>query len=423
MPRSKSSANSGKPPVRCAIYTRKSSEEGLDQAFNSLDAQRESAEAYIKSQAAEGWMCLPQHYSDGGFTGGNMERPGLRRLLVDIDAGMIDAVVVYKVDRLSRSLADFARMMEAFESRNVSFVSVTQRFSTADSMGRLTLNMLLSFAQFEREIISERTRDKLAATRRKGKWTGGHPILGYDLDRANQRLVINVSEAKRVRQIFKLYLRHQALVPVVTRLDELNWCTKAWTTIRGKMRGGRPFDRNKLYAMLHNVAYIGRVRHKENTYPGEHDAIVDNAIFERVQEALARHNGSTNGAAARPPTTSLLKGLLRCAPCDCSMGRTYSTGRSGAVRYEYYACSNAQKRGWKNCPSKSVPASTIERFVVEQVRIRAKECGARRSFEMEWEGRDIAARADLLKEFVRCVRYDGASARLQIEFLPQQEKN
>ena len=205
--------------VRCAVYTRKSSEEGLDQDFNSLDAQRESAEAYIASQRSEGWVCLPDRYDDGGFTGGNMERPALQRLLADIQAGQIDCVVTYKVDRLSRSLLDFAKMMETFEQHGVSFVSITQQFNSATSMGRLILNVLLSFAQFEREIIAERTRDKVAATRRKGKWAGGTPLLGYDLDPRGGRLLVNDDEAQRVRAIFALYLEHQALLPVVQELE------------------------------------------------------------------------------------------------------------------------------------------------------------------------------------------------------------
>src|SRR5215831_8561687 len=215
MKRNQTTSKPANAPVRCAIYTRKSTEEGLEQEFNSLDAQRESAEAYIKSQAHEGWLCVPTRYDDGGFTGGNMDRPALKRLLADIEAGVVDCVVVYKVDRLSRSLPDFARLMETFDKSRVSFVSVTQQFNTATSMGRLVLNVLLSFAQFEREIISERTRDKIAATRRKGKWSGGRPVLGYDVDPQGYRLILNEDEAVQVRAIFQLYLQHEALLPVV----------------------------------------------------------------------------------------------------------------------------------------------------------------------------------------------------------------
>src|SRR5688572_27855994 len=245
--------------VRCAIYTRKSSEEGLEQEFNSLDAQRDSGEAFVRSQAGEGWALVADRYDDGGYTGGNTERPGLQRLLADIEAGKIDCVVVYKVDRLSRSLLDFAQMMRTFEGRNVSFVSVTQQFNTATSMGRLVLNVLLSFAQFEREIISERTRDKIAATRRKGKWAGGHPLLGYDVDPAGYKLVVNTTEAERVRQIFALYLEHESLLPVVEELARRKCAVKRWQTRKGPERGGQPFTRTSLYRLLTNVVYAGKV--------------------------------------------------------------------------------------------------------------------------------------------------------------------
>ncbi len=231
-------------PIRCAIYTRKSTDEGLEKDFNSLDAQRESGEAFIKSLANEGWECLPTKYDDGGFTGANMDRPALRRLLADIEAGKVDCVIVYKVDRLSRSLLDFARIMETFDRRKVSFVSVTQAFNTASSMGRLVLNVLLSFAQFEREMISERTRDKIAAARRKGKWIGGMPLLGYNV--VDTKLVIEPDEAAQVRAIFQLYLDHDGLLPVVAELERRGWCNKTWTTKKGDQRGGKtrlPLDR------------------------------------------------------------------------------------------------------------------------------------------------------------------------------------
>ena len=212
-----------RPTIRCAIYTRKSTDEGLQQEFNSLDAQRESSEAFIKSQANEGWECLATRYDDGGYSGGNTDRPALKRLLADIAADKIDCVIVYKVDRLSRSLLDFAKMMETFDRHKISFVSVTQQFNTTHSMGRLTLNILLSFAQFEREIISERTRDKIAATRKKGKWTGGRPLLGYDVDPRGTKLVINEIEAPQVRMIFDLYLQHRSMVAVLREIDSRGW--------------------------------------------------------------------------------------------------------------------------------------------------------------------------------------------------------
>ncbi|GMV26894.1 MAG: hypothetical protein AMXMBFR58_29250 [Phycisphaerae bacterium] len=354
------------PAVRCAIYTRKSSEEGLEQEFNSLDAQRESGEAYIRSQAGDGWACLADRYDDGGFTGGNMDRPALKRLMADIEAGKIDCVVVYKVDRLSRSLLDFARMMEAFERHKVSFVSVTQQFNTASSMGRLVLNVLLSFAQFEREIISERTRDKIAATRRKGKWAGGHPILGYDVDPNGFRLVVNQDEAAKVREMFNLYVEHEALIPAVKAIDTRGWVNKRWTTRKGRVRGGRPFDKCALFKLLTNVAYLGKVKYKHEVHDGEHAAIVDAAVWRRAQQILAR-NGRTGGAAVRNKHGALLKGLIHCTPCGCSMGHTYSS-KKGRVQYRYYVCLAAQKRGWHTCPSKSIPAEEIEKLVVDQIR-------------------------------------------------------
>jgi site-specific DNA recombinase len=349
--------------VRCAIYTRKSTEDGLEQEFNTLDAQRESAEAYITSQQHAGWVCLADRYDDGGYTGGNMERPALKRLMTDIQAGRVNCVMVYKVDRLSRSLLDFAKMMETFENHEVAFVSVTQQFNTATSMGRLVLNVLLSFAQFEREMISERTRDKIAATRRKGKWSGGQPLLGYDV--IGKKLVVNPEEAERVRQILRLYLELQGLVPTITALRRRGWTTKRWTTRKGTPCGGQPFCKNTLYKLLTNVVYIGQLKYKTEVHKGEHEAIVSQEVFDQVHKLL-KQNGNAGGRAVRNKYGALLRGLLRCKACNCSMTHTYSS--RGNRRYRYYACSNAQKHGWKVCPSPSVPAGEIERFVVERIK-------------------------------------------------------
>ncbi len=350
--------------IRCAIYTRKSTEEGLEQEFNSLDAQRKSGEAYIASQRHEGWECLPTRYDDGGFTGGNMDRPAVKRLLGDIEAGKVDCVVVYKVDRLSRSLLDFARMMESFDSHQVAFVSVTQQFNTSTSMGRLVLNVLLSFAQFEREIISERTRDKIAAARRKGKWSGGMPLLGFDVAQGS-KLVVNEEEAVRVRAIFALYLEYGSLLPVVQELERRGWLNKRWTTRKGHARGGKLFTRTSLYRLLTNVAYIGKVRYKHEFHNGEHQAIVDPEVWQKVQETL-QHHGRSRRAPARNKLGSFLKGLLRCVPCGCAMTPAHT--QKGNRRYRYYICSGAQKRGWATCPSKSIPAREIEQFVIDQIR-------------------------------------------------------
>jgi len=351
--------------VRCAIYTRKSTDEGLDQDFNSLDAQREAAEAYILSQRGEGLVALSEHYDDGGFSGGNLDRPALQKLLTDIRAGAADCVVVYKVDRLSRSLIDFARIIEVFEKHSVSFVSVTQQFNTTNSLGRLTLNVLLSFAQFEREIIAERTRDKMSAARRKGKWTGGHPVLGYDIDPHGRRLLLNAGEAHQVRTIFELYLDYNALLPVVHEIDRRGWRTKLWVTKRGETHGGKPITKGLLYRLLTNAIYTGNIEFKGQVYRGEQEAIVEAETWESVQKILQR-NGRSGGVEVRNNYGALLKGLLRCASCDAGMIHTYTA--KGSRRYRYYVCEQAQQRGWANCETKSVSAPVIEAAVVQQIR-------------------------------------------------------
>ncbi len=366
--RTKSNAKPDPATIRCAIYTRKSSEEGLDQEFNSLDAQRESAEAFIASQKAEGWVALPEQYNDGGFSGGSMERPALDRLLRDIAAGKVDCVVVYKVDRLSRSLMDFSRIMETFENHGVSFVSVTQQFNTTHSMGRLTLNILLSFAQFEREIIGERIRDKLGAQARRGKWTGGIPILGYEVDRSggSPKLVVNAKEAARVREIFRMYLNKGSLLPVVTELAQKTWVNKRRVTKKGKKLGGRPFDKATLYMLLTNPILTGKTKHKGELYEGEHDAIIDQELFDEVQRQL-KLNGRTGGAEVRNKYGAILRGLLRCKGCGASMTHTFS-GKSRKNFYRYYRCTRAIKNGRRVCSVGTLPAGEIERVVVDEVR-------------------------------------------------------
>ncbi len=351
--------------IRCAIYTRKSTEEGLAQEFNSLDAQREACGAYIASQRHQGWIALPKSYDDGGFTGGNMERPALQRLLADIDHGLVDCVVVYKVDRLSRSLLDFARIMGAFDKQGISFVSVTQQFNTTASLGRLTLNILLSFAQFEREIIAERTRDKMSAARKKGKWVGGTPVLGYDLDPGGGKLLVNGDEARRVKAIFDLYLERRSLIGVVGELNAREWTTKQWVTRDGRERRGVPFTKPSLFRLLTNVLYTGRVNHKGTIYEGEHAAIVDSDVWNRVDQLL-RHNGCSGGKDVRNKHNALLRGLLYCEPCGKPMLHTFTAKRQR--RYRYYVCLTAQQQGWKACETKSISAGAIEESVIEQIR-------------------------------------------------------
>ena len=277
-----------KTKFRCAIYTRKSTDEGLEQNFNSLDAQRAACEAYIQSQAGEGWECLPQVYDDGGWSGGNMERPALKRLLDEISKGQVDIVVVYKVDRLTRSLTDFARIVETFDNNEASFVSVTQAFNTTNSMGRLTLNVLLSFAQFEREVTGERIRDKIAASKARGIWMGGGIPKGYDL--GDRKLDVNPIEAEQVRYIFKRYLELNSLISLAKDLDQNNIRSKRWTARSGKERGGYLYDPSGLSYLLRNRIYLGQITHKDKSYPGEHDAIIETDLFQQVQDRLAANH-------------------------------------------------------------------------------------------------------------------------------------
>lgn len=352
--------------LRCAVYTRKSVSEGLEKDFNTLVAQREAGENYIRSQKQEGWIVVDKHYDDGGFSGGNMERPALRELFDDIENGRIDIVVVYKVDRLSRSLMDFAKIIELFEKHNVSFVSVTQHFNTKDSMGRLTLNILLSFAQFERELISERTRDKMSAARRKGKWVGGVPILGYDISPDGSGLVVNRAEAESVRTIFDTYLDTRSVLRTLEILEEKNIRMKSWRTVGGKMHVGKAFTKSTLYYLLKNTAYIGKIRYKGEIYLAEHEAIIDAEVFEKTAERMSSNFRERTTAKVRTKTEGLLSGILYCGHCNRPMTNKY-TRKGGSKTYRYYVCQNAVQKGWKSCPYPSLPAAAIEDFVVGEI--------------------------------------------------------
>ena len=325
---------------RCALYTRKSSEEGLEQDFNSLDAQREACAAYVTSQASEGWRAVETRYDDGGYSGGSMERPALQRLLADIAAGKIDVVVVYKIDRLTRALADFARMVELFDQHAVSFVSVTQAFNTTTSMGRLTLNVLLSFAQFEREVTGERIRDKIAASKAKGMWMGGHLSLGYDLPAPGSRtLVVNPSEAEIVRTIFSTYRELKSVHALETWLGQRGIRSKQRTALGGKTIGGQTFSRGALFHMLRNRTYLGMIVHKGKVHPGAHPAIIDVDLFEAVQSTLDANRQRTAPAkdiASRAPLTG------RVFDADGSaMSPTFAYGRKGRI-YRYYVSAPLQ---------------------------------------------------------------------------------
>ncbi len=291
---------------RCAVYTRKSSEEGLDQAFNSLDAQREACEAYIKSQAHEGWQLVDAEYSDGGFSGGNLERPALKRLMADLRQGLIDTIVVYKVDRLTRSLADFAKIVEVLDAISASFVSITQQFNTTTSMGRLTLNVLLSFAQFEREVAGERIRDKISASKRKGMWMGGNVPLGYDV--SEKRLVPNPAEVETVRQIFEAYLRLGVVFDLQAELRKSGTVSKVWMSTKGNKRGGTTYSRGALYYLLRNPIYVGEVAHKGELFPGQHSGIISRELWNQVQARLEENcqRRSKIASAGRSKSTSRL---------------------------------------------------------------------------------------------------------------------
>jgi site-specific DNA recombinase len=307
--------------VRCAVYTRKSSEEGLELSFNSLDAQREACAAYVDSQRHEGWLALDDRYDDGGYSGGTLERPALQRLIRDVEAGRVDTVVCYKIDRLSRSLTDFAKLVDVFERNSVTFVSVTQSFCTTTSMGRLTLNILLSFAQFERELAGERIRDKFAASRAKGMWMGGSPPLGYDV--RDRKLVVNPAEAELVRLIFRRFLDLGSALLLIRELNAQGYRTKSWTTQAGTFREGRPFDKGTLYKVLRNRTYLGEAVHKGKSYPGEHEPIIDRVTWDRVHEVLTS-NAKRRGNEARARTPAPLRGLMRCTHCSSAMTPTHT---------------------------------------------------------------------------------------------------
>jgi len=397
-----------KPKINCAIYTRKSIADGLDRDFTTLDAQRESCESYIASQKNEGWICLPNKYDDGGFTGANTDRPALQKLLSDIKASKISCVVVYKVDRLSRSLLDFAELLSLFEKHNVTFVSVTQHFNTQSSMGRLTLNILLSFAQFEREIISERTRDKMAASKKRGKWVGGRPPLGYDIDKANRRLIVNPKEAEIVKEIFDLYLEKRSMLSVATALNAKNRLTKSYTTQEGNNSGGVKFKSTSIQSIVKNPFYIGKVNHAGTLYQGEQERIIPDDVFQKTQEILA-NNRRERKVAGIATNAGLLNSILRCKACDSTMYYIYS--KKGSNKYHYYLCMNAQKRGYKSCPTRLISAQAIENKFMEFLRTICKDP---RIEAKAWEALTLEERIPILKSIAKVAHYDAINGILEI---------
>ncbi len=360
--------------LRCAIYTRKSSEEGLDMEFNSLDAQREACEAYIASQRSEGWAAIREPYDDGGVSGGTLDRPALQRLLADVEAGLIDVIVVYKIDRLSRSLMDFARLVEIFDRNQVTFVSVTQSFNTTTSMGRLTLNILLSFAQFEREVIGERIRDKFAASRKRGMWMGGYVPLGYDV--RDRKLIINEPEAATVQMIFKRFVA----IGSATKL------AKALVTEGVRTKSGRPVDKAYIYRLLNSRVYLGEATHKDASYPGEHAPIIDRSMWDKVHSIL-QTSPRLRAANARARTPALLKGLI-FTESGCAMTPAFT--KKGTRLYRYYVSMDViRNRALAENPGPlRLPAPMVEDAVIGEIHrmIRAPEITARTIAALRREG-------------------------------------
>jgi site-specific DNA recombinase len=425
--------------VRCAVYCRKSTTEGQDSSFNSLDNQQQSAESYIASQRHAGWTSVAERYHDYGFSGGNTDRPALQRLLADAKDGRVDTIVVYRLDRLSRSLIDFLKIHADLETWGVGLVSVTENINTTTPHGRMMVNVLLSFAQYERELIGERTRDKLRAARRLGRWAGGMPHLGYDVVPEGGRITVNKEEADQVRAVFDLYLEKGSLIAVVQELNRRGWRRKSWTTRDGKHRVGRAWNNVDLHRLLTHPIYIGRQTLGDESFPGQHDAIVTKKVFDQVQRRLGE-NRRNSGASHRNRHAALLRGILRCAACDSPMTHTFNTNRHERT-YRYYRCVNAVKRGASACPTGSVPAIEIEAFIVEQIKkigsdpvmcdetfrqVQAQVAADRRSLKAEAKrlDRELAAvRGELDRVSITLTRATGAAAdALMVKLAETQER-
>ncbi len=338
--------------IRCAIYCRKSVEDREEKDFNSIDAQREAGEAYVASQKGNGWICLPEHYNDYGFSGGNMNRPALKKLMADAEAGLIDLIVFYKLDRFSRSIADFAELSRKLDTHGISFASVTQEINTSTSAGRMMLNILMTFASFEREQIAERIKDKMSASRKKGMWVGGSVTLGYKV--VDKKLVENPDEAKTARRIFKRFIETQSPKLIAYELNRDGLQT----------RKGHPWNRSHIYRILNNRTYIGEVDYQGTICEGEHAGIIDRAVWDRVQELLAQ-NAPIKEPKGRVEIMAPLKGILRCGHCGGAMMPSY--GKKNGRIYHYYLCERDMKRGESACPVKRLPAGEIESLVFEQV--------------------------------------------------------
>ena len=402
----------------CAIYTRKSSSEGLDQEFSSLDNQRESAASYIKSQQHEGWTASSELYDDGGFTGANVERPGLQKLLSHIKEGKINCVVVYKVDRLSRSLLDFSQLLEFFDKNNVVFVSITQHFNTNTSMGRLTLNILLSFAQFEREIISERTKDKLSAARKRGQWLGGHPPFGYMRDpKENRKIIINPAEVDMVRKVYALYLEKNSALEVAQEITATGYRTPSWPTKTGRTFGNKKFSITTIVRMLKNHTYIGKANYQGKTYDGLQSAIIDEETFNKVQDRMSHHRLDRKPFKNKD-CSGLLSKVLKCKACGSAMVHTY-TLKKNRFKYRYYLCSNAQKRGYAECPVRYVNAQLMEERIEQILRGEVKTLkNSPHKSESEailspiWDSLFFEEKRRIIRTLIKVADYDSTAKKI-----------
>lgn len=391
--------------LRCAVYTRKSTSEGLEQDFNTLDAQREACIAYITSQKGEGWIALKDQYDDGGYTGANIDRPALSQLIADIKRGHINCVVVYKVDRLSRSLLDFSKLLEFFDKHEVTFVSVTQNFNTKTSMGRLTLNILLSFAQFEREIISERTRDKMGAARMKGKWMGGLPPFGYQIDKEKQILSVKPEEAEDVKFMFETIIKEKSITKLMRILKERGIGHREYLCRNNRILPARPFIKQTIHKLLRNPTYTGKVVYRHKEYPGEHEAIISEGIFNQAQEVMSGKRDKRFNKF-NMHYLSLLKGLLYCKPCNDIMRLTY--GKKNGKKYFYYVCNTALTKGYSKCPTKTVKQNLMEDVIVKKLMAKGI------INQSKWEKWDYNQKTECLRNALKHIYYDGTKDEILI---------
>ena len=409
--------------VYCAAYCRKSVEERSDEIFGSIENQHESILSFIASHKHEGWVALSERYDDNGFTGSNINRPSLQKLINDIKEGKVNMVVVYKLDRLSRSLMDFVQILKFFEEHGVAFASITQPIDTSTSTGKLMLHILSSFAEFERQLISERTKDKMSAARKRGQWTGGWAALGYDLDKENKKLIINKTEARLIKEIFDLYLKGNSLLKVAQILNDKGYRSKSITLKSGKTFGGKKFGITHIQSMIKNPLYIGKARYEGQIYEGEQEGIIDEETFKKAQETL-KHNRIERKATKNTDCTGLLSHLLHCKACGTFMIHTYTTKNKGTLRYRYYLCSNAQKRGYVSCPTKSINAQAAENIAVDCLKKifadNHKKSDNKNKQEIEallspiWDTLYPQEKRRILKILVKEIDYSGASKKLGI---------